>query len=51
MVRLEPPSWHYHMDLGFAIHEAALLKYEAIQFSISILRLFNLAEFDAENWL
>ena len=31
IMRVEPPSWHYHMDLGFAIHEAALLKHEAIQ--------------------
>ena len=31
MVQIEPPSWHYHMDLGFAIHKADLLKHEAIQ--------------------
>ena len=31
MVQIEPPSWHYHIDLGFAIHEAAPLKHEAIQ--------------------
>ena len=30
MIRIEPFSWHYHMDLGFAIHEAALFKHEAI---------------------
>ena len=33
MVRIEPFSWHYHMDLGFAVNEAALLKHEAIQYS------------------
>ena len=31
MVQKDPFSWHYHMDLGFAIHEAALLKQEATQ--------------------
>ena len=31
IMRIEPPSWHYPMDLGFAIHEATLLKHEAIQ--------------------
>ena len=31
MVLVEAFSWHYHIDLGFAIHEAALLNHEAIQ--------------------
>ena len=31
MVRIEPYSWHYRMNLSFAIHEAALLKHETIQ--------------------
>ena len=29
MVRIAPFCWCYHMDLGFAIHKAALLKLEA----------------------
>ena len=24
MVWIEPVSWHYYIDLGFAIHEAAI---------------------------
>ena len=32
MVRIEPVSWHYRMDLGFAIHKAALLQHVAIQY-------------------
>ena len=32
MVRIEPFSWRYHMDLGFAIHKATLSKHEAIKY-------------------
>ena len=46
MVRIENFSWHYQIDVGFAIHEAARIKHEAIQyFFYSILRLSNFAEF------
>ena len=41
MVQIEPFSWRYNMDLGFAIHKAALLKHEAIQY----LFYFNSATF------
>ena len=31
MVQIGPPSWDYYMDIGFAIHKAALLKHQAVQ--------------------
>ena len=51
MVRIEPVSCHYRMDLGFAIHVAALLHHEAIQYYFYFsTATFQFPEFDAENW-
>ena len=32
MVRIAPLCWDYQMDLSFAIHKAALIKPEAVQY-------------------
>ena len=49
MVRLAPLRWDYQMDLSFAIHEAALLKPEAVLFYFYLgSATFQFAEFDAE---
>ena len=52
MVRIAPLRWDYQMDLSFAIHEAAPLKPEAVQYFFYLdSATFQFAEFDAENWL